>query len=220
MASPRLSITICCACGDKYTKGVQAEGESTAQKRGERNAEGLPAARQPIPALPLPLMPCLRLGGDVGHVFAQAEGAVEGGLRGDEGGQACGQRTGRRAAAAGWSVRVPGGSASCNSCGTARRCKAGLCKQGASNKQGSQRHRVPSPVAPMLLPTLARLAMSRKCCGASGVRNSKLLGGKEGGMLWASVCRQHFAVRQLHSPECCTQALTSRLNPVNQKPPT
>lgn len=34
MASPRLSITICCACMDKYTKGLQAQGEWSAQKRG------------------------------------------------------------------------------------------------------------------------------------------------------------------------------------------
>lgn len=28
----------------------------------------------------------------------------------------------------------------------------------------------------MLLPTLARLAMTRKCCGARGVKNSRLRG--------------------------------------------
>lgn len=82
----------------------------------------------------------------------------------------------------------PAGSVSLNPSGADCRCKAGLCKQ------GSQRHRAlsgtglsaaqgfqHSPVAPMLLPTLARLAMSRKCCGASGVRNSRLDKRKEGG---------------------------------------
>ncbi len=125
----------------------------------------LPCIPSPPPHSSQPLQPAtyLRLGGNVRHVFSQAEGAVEGGLRGNEGGEACRTKGGS-------AVRVTGQPS------MTAHIKAGLCPT---------RRKAQALSAPMLLPTLAKLAMSKKCCGASGVRNSRLQKREESSQLSA-----------------------------------
>lgn len=105
---------------------------------------------------------------------------MEGGLRGDEGGEACvGWRAGGVGRRGGLNVRSASSS----------RVEELHVQQGLlplpsrllhctlRSRRMPQPRRAAAPVAaPMLLPTLARLARSRKCCGTSGVRNSRLQG--------------------------------------------
>jgi hypothetical protein len=86
---------------------------------------------------------------------------VEGGLRGNEGRQACSSRVAQSSWAAGMRMQH-------------------LCRYSGRQSFSSSNCVLEEPQSaaqtglPMLLPTLAKLARSRKCCGASGVKYSRL----------------------------------------------